>query len=148
MFSLDSPPRLFPSLPWFSDSFSPLFLLGGGVLSVLPVDLASGVVRTHPGPWCVSLWPKFKGGRGHKEKKKIPTGGNICEEASQNYYCHSASFLCGQEEEVRCGLKELVASCHSWGGCAKADHPEENSQEVVLPVMSKTRTWIFQVHVQ
>ena len=32
------------------------------------------------------------------------------------------------EEEVRCGLKELVVS--SWGGYAKADHPEENSQEV------------------
>ena len=51
-------------------------------------------------------------------------------------------------EEVRCGLKQLVASWPAPGVAVPMLTAQRKTVERQLPVMPKTRTWIFQVHVQ
>ena len=50
-------------------------------------------------------------------------------------------------EEVRCGLKQLVASWSAPGVAVPKLTTQRKTVERQLPVMPKTRTWIFQVHV-
>ena len=96
-----------PILWWLQ---SPFFL-GGGVPSFLPVDFGFWVVPTHPGPWRSNTpWLELKGGRGYKEeKKRIPTGKIYVRKHLKTITAiQPLSSVVG--EEVRCGLKQLVAS--------------------------------------